>query len=90
MEGVIICVLCFKYHKINKSRGRKQNSCFFRAKAVCKFSNCLEFTFFIRNNPLEYHAVDSIVVEYITSGYISKEHSNGKLCTREICLVPKG
>ena len=78
MEGVIICVLCFKYHKINKSRSRKQNSCFFRARAVCKFSNCLEFTFFIRNNPLECHAEDSIVVEYITSGFISQEHSNGK------------
>ena len=64
MEGVIICVLCFKFHKINKSRIREKNSCFFRAKAICKFSNCLEFTFFIRNNPLEYHAEDSIVIVY--------------------------
>ena len=69
MEGVIICVLSFKCDKISKSRSRKQNSWLLRAKAICKFSNCLEFTFFIRNNPLEYHAEDSIVIAYIESGF---------------------
>ena len=38
---------------------------------------------------MEYHAEDSIVIEYIASGFLSQEHLNGKLCTREIFQLPK-
>ena len=43
-----------------------------------QINNCLTFTFLIRNNPLEHHTEDSIVVEYIASGSLSQEHSDNK------------
>ena len=50
LEDKFVCVLCFKYKKVNKLNSRKR-SCFFRAKAVCKFSNCLTFYFIIKSYP---------------------------------------
>ena len=48
IEGVIICIPSHKYQQIIKSESRKQNSCFYRARAVCKFNNSLTFTFLIQ------------------------------------------
>ena len=44
---------------------------------TCNLRNCLDFTFLIRNNTLEYHTEGSIVVEYILSGALSQEHLSG-------------
>ena len=67
IEGNFVCVLSFQYKKINKLNSRKQNSCFFRAKAVCKFKDCFEFIFVIKKEPLECKIGDNIIVEYNTT-----------------------
>ena len=63
-EGVTICVLCFEYHNINKSQSRKQNSCFFQQGQYVN-SIIVSINVWIRNDPLEYHTEDNIVVDYI-------------------------
>ena len=78
LQDLFVCVLCIKYKKINKFGSRKQNCCFFRAKAQCKFSNCLEFRFRIKDNPL-ICKVDYINVEYTAIGTLSSEHHDGKI-----------
>ena len=77
IENDYHCVLSFKYKKFNKINSRKHNCCFFKAKAVCKFSNCFDFFFRIRNNPFNDN-LDFIVVNYTVSGTLSHEHNNGK------------
>ena len=75
LEDKFICVLCFKYKHLNKINSRKSSSSFFNAKAVCKFSNCLKFHFFIYKEPFTSKA-SFVKVEYIVSGTLSSEHSN--------------
>ena len=58
----------------NKEISRKQNAYYFRAKAVCKFSNCLEFTFLIKKGLNYLKSNDTIIVEYIASGALSEQH----------------
>ena len=77
IENKYQCVLCFKYKKVNKTNSRKRNCCFFKAKAACKFNNCFEFSFLVRNNPFTV-TVDDIVVNCTVSGTLSPEHDDGK------------
>ena len=51
---------------------------FFRAKAVCKFHNCLIFYFIIKNYPILSNANATIEVEYKVSGTLSAEHTDGR------------
>ena len=79
LEGIVICVLSFKYKRINKLNSRKNNNCFFRAKAECKFKNCLKYTFTIKKDTFELKPNNYIVVEYLVSGSLSEEHSDDKI-----------
>ena len=77
LEDTFVCVLCFKYKKIKKMCSRKCSN-FFRAKAVCKFNNCLVFYFIIKNYPILSNANATIEVEYKVSGTLSAEHTDGR------------
>ena len=79
LEGIVICVLSFKYKIINKLNSRKNNNCFFRAKAECKSKNCLKYTFTIKKDTFELKPNNYIVVEYLVSGSLSEEHSDDKI-----------
>ena len=64
LEDAFVCVLYFKYKKINKMCSRMHSMYYKRAKAVCKFHNCLIYYFIIKNYPILFNANATIELEY--------------------------
>ena len=87
IEENFVCVLSFKYKKFNKLNSRKQNSCFYRAKAVCKFQNCFEFTFVIKKDPSECKIDENIIVEQGWPTFSTLRATFGYL--KNPCFIPR-
>ena len=85
--GVNICVLCFKQHKINKLRFRKQSSYFFRARQCVNLAIVLIYFYDSKQSSGLFHR----------RWHCSRVHSIGfsisrtlRWCASEICLLLKG
>ena len=61
-----MCVLKFVNYWLKKPDSRKVNSPFFRARASCKFENCLSYIFYIDDalNLLD----NDIIVKFYSEG----------------------
>ena len=76
-----LCVLLFKYHRINvKYESLKCHFLF--AEANCKFTNCITLKFWIDRAPENW--VDSVEVNFLVNGSIQKEISFYKIFRKRI------
>ena len=73
----MVCVLKFKNYWLKKQDSRKVKSPFFRAKAECKFDNCLSFIFYIDDEMSMLYS-NNVVVKFFSEGSISAQHTDCK------------